>query len=214
MTSQRGFTLLELLVSVALLALLTTILFEGLRLGTHHLGQQSNRLDRASRIALAQNFLRTQLADARPVTAPAAAQQTIVFDGRPDGIEFVSVAPESVAVGGLQALSVDFDKGTGATGGELLLRWRLYGGTSPAVASSVHDTLLLDHVRSAEFAYFGADTPNQPSAWHMTWQDMAYLPSLVRLSLEFSDAQRMPELVVALRLSPAGGTSPLAPGSP
>jgi prepilin-type N-terminal cleavage/methylation domain-containing protein len=212
--SQRGFTLLELLISVALLVLLTTILFEGLRLGTHHLGQQSDRLDRASRIALAQNFLRAQLADARPVTTPATAQRTIVFDGRPDGIEFISVAPESVAVGGLQALSVDYDKGTGTTGGELLLRWRPYGGTSPTVPSTVRNSLLLDHVRSAEFAYFGTTSPDQPSVWHVTWQDMAYLPSLVRVSLEFSDGQRMPELIVALRLSPAGTTSLQARGSP
>ncbi len=214
MISQRGFTLLELLISVALLVLLTTILFEGLRLGTHHLGQQSDRLDRASRIALAHNFLRAQLADARPVITPTAAERTIVFNGRPDGIEFVSVAPESVAVGGLQALSVDYDKGAGTTGGELLLRWRLYKGTSPAVASNSRDTVLLDHVRSAEFAYFGATSPDQPSAWHMTWQDMAYLPSLVRLSLEFSDGQRMPELIVALRLSAADTTSLQTRGSP
>ena len=202
MSTQRGFTLLELLISVALLALLTTFLFEGLRLATQHLGPESNRLDRASRIAVAQNFLRAQLADARPILDSASGWKSVEFDGRADGVDFVSVAPESVSGAGLQALSIIFDKGTGARGGELLLRWRRHEGASPTVASDVRDSGLLDHVRSAEFAYFGVASPNQPPAWHATWQDMTYLPSLVRLSVEFSDAQRMPELVVALRLSP------------
>jgi len=202
-TPQRGFTLLELLISIALFALLTTFLFEGLRLVTHNLDPQTNRLDRASRIALSQNFLRAQLADARPVMERATGWRSIEFDGRPDGLDFVSVAPESVSIGGLQALSVNFDKGIGARGGELRLHWRPYEGTSPTTGSDVRNSLLLDHVRSAEFAYFGVASPNEPPAWHPTWQDMAYLPTLIRLSLQFSDAQRMPELVVALRLAPA-----------
>jgi prepilin-type N-terminal cleavage/methylation domain-containing protein len=212
-TSQRGFTLLELLISVALLALLTTFLFEGLRLVTHGLGPQSDRLDRASRIAVAQNFLRAQLADARPVLERASGWKSIEFDGRPDGIDFVSVAPESVSLAGLEALSVVFDKGAGARGGELLLRWRRYEGTPSPIASDVRNSRLLENVRSAEFAYFGVASPNQPPTWHAAWQNMAYLPSLVRLSLEFWDAQRMPELVVALRLSPAAASPPIQ-GSP
>lgn len=214
MRSQRGFTLLELLISVALLALLTTFLFEGLRLVTRNLGPESNRLDRASRIAVTENFLRAQLADARPVLEAATGWKSIEFDGRADGIDFVSVAPESVSVAGLQALSVVYEKGAGARGGELLLRWRPYEGSSPRTAApDVRNSWLLDHVRSAEFAYFGVASPNQPPAWHAAWQDMAYLPSLVRLSLDFSDAQRMPELVIALRLSPAAVSRPTS-GSP
>ena len=213
MTSQRGFTLLELLISVALLVLLTTFLFEGLRLVTHGLGPQADRLDRASRMAVAQNFLRAQLADARPVLEPATGWKSIEFDGRPDGIDFVGVAPESVSIAGLEALSVVFDKRPGARGGELLLRWRPYEGTSSKTASDIRNSRLLENLRSAEFAYFGVTSPNQPPTWHSTWQNMAYLPSLVRLSLEFSDAQRMPELVVALRLSTAAASAPTQ-GSP
>lgn len=203
MRSQRGFTLLELLISVALLALLTTFLFDGLRLVTHGLGPQADRLDRASRIAVAQNFLRAQLADARPLLNAASGLHSVEFDGRPDGIDFVSVAPESVSGAGLQALSILYEKGTSVRGGGLLLRWRRYEGNSPTVLSDVRNSWLLDHVRSAEFAYFGAASPNEPPAWHAAWRDMTHLPALVRLSLEFADAQRMPELVIALRLSPS-----------
>ena len=39
--SQRGFTLLELLISIALLALLTIMLFGGLQLGTRQVDRKS-----------------------------------------------------------------------------------------------------------------------------------------------------------------------------
>ena len=60
---QRGFTLIELLVAVSLLALLMAMLFAGLNAGTRHIGRQNARLDRASRMVLAQTFLRAQLGD-------------------------------------------------------------------------------------------------------------------------------------------------------
>src|SRR5690349_7609469 len=101
-TRQDGFTLIELLVAVSLLALLMAMLFAGLDAATKHIGRQSGRLDRASRMAIAQTFLRTQLADARAVTLSNLASDVITFDGRADGVDFVSASPQAVAQGGLQ----------------------------------------------------------------------------------------------------------------
>jgi len=103
---QGGFTLIELLIAVSLLALLMAMLFAGLNAGTRHIGRQSERLDRASRTVLAQDFLRAQLADARALTPSNVPSDAITFDGRADGVDFVSAAPQAVAVGGLQVLSL------------------------------------------------------------------------------------------------------------
>jgi general secretion pathway protein J len=195
--TRAGFTLLELLIAVALLALLMTILFGGLRLGTHQLERRSARLERSSRVALVQNFLRGQLGDARPLTVAASSDDAIVFDGRPDEVEFVGVAPESAVRGGLQLFAVGFARQDGG-GGELLLRARFYRGA----ADGFKRTVLLDHVESATFAYFGSTAPDEPPRWHATWHDIAYLPTLVRLSVTFSDGGRMPDLVVAPRDAP------------
>lgn len=197
--SERGFTLLELLISVSLLALLMTMVLAGLNVTTHHLGRQSERLDRSSRILLAQDFLRMQLADARPLTVAAAPARAIAFDGRADGIDFVSPVPDALTVGGLQVLSLGFAEAR--PGGELLVGWRPFTGEASAAAAPGHTTVLLDHVQEAAFAYFGPAAPDTPPSWQSSWRNMSYLPSLVRLSLTFSDGRRMPELVVALRLS-------------
>jgi general secretion pathway protein J len=196
--SQRGFTLLELLISIVLLALLTTMLFGGLQLGTRQLGRQTDRLDRAARLSQAQGFLRRQLADARPLDDPTQAARVVAFTGARDSLRFINPTPASAVSGGLESLSVEFVEGHGRTAGALLLRRR----SEEEAGGAARDSVLLEQVGQAEFAYFGVTAPGEMAAWHASWRDMAYLPSLVRLSVVFSDGEVMPEMIVALRLSP------------
>jgi general secretion pathway protein J len=204
---QAGFTLLELLVSVSLLVLLMALLFTGLDTGTRHIGRQSDRVDRASRVVMAQSFLRTQLADARAISPSQEPGDAIAFHGRADGLDFVSAAPQAVAQGGLQVLSLGIVEAK--SGADLLVGWRPFrsGGAAAAAAAAEaeHRSALLDHIHEAAFAYFGALEGETTPSWHPTWHDVNYLPALVRLSVTFLDGEQMPELVVALRGS-AGAT--------
>jgi general secretion pathway protein J len=198
--SERGFTLLELLIAVSLLALLMALLTAGLRAGTHNMARQSERLDRSSRNVLVETFLRTELADARPMSTPGARSSAVAFAGREDGLTFVGPSPASVATGGLQTLSINFEK-DGPERGDVVADWQAYGGGGgDGAGASPRRSLLLAHAQRAIFAYFGGE-PGEAPSWQTSWENKAVLPSLVRLSVEFSDGELMPELVVALRLS-------------
>jgi general secretion pathway protein J len=196
--SEDGFTLLELLIAVSLLAMLMALLTAGLRAGTRQMEHQTERLDRSSRSVLVETFLRNELADARPMSAPGGRVSAIQFSGREDGLAFVGPSLASVASGGLQVLSIDFEK-DGPARGDLVADWQPYGAGDGAGAAP-RRSLLLTHVHRAIFAYFGAE-PGQAPSWQSSWENQTVLPSLVRLSVEFSDGELMPELVVALRLS-------------
>lgn len=196
--SQDGFTLLELLIAVTLLGLLTTMLLAGFRLGTRHVERQTTRIERSAQIPAVQAFLRSQLADAQPFFDQTSGNKTIVFDGRPDGLDFVGVAPESSAVGGLQLFSVEFDPRTTR---QLRVRWQLFGVPEVGSQQGTHETVLLDRVARAAFSYYGTIPPAKGPAWHQAWQDMDYLPSLIRLDVTFLDGGHMPALTVAMRLS-------------
>ena len=198
---QRGFTLLELLIAIALLVLLTGMLYGGLDLASRRYQGQSHRLDRSAQVALVQNFLRAQISDARALPAPGGGK-AIQFDGRPDGISFVSRGPASANVGGLAQLTVAYAPGTSGTSGTLSVHWQ---PLAPTVAP--RDSILLAKVRRVEFSYYGAPTPGDAPAWHTSWQSLPILPSLVRLSLEFADGEIMPTLVIAIetKSSSAGG---------
>lgn len=199
---QAGFTLLELLIAVSLLVLLMDMLFAGLDAGTRHIGRETSRVDRASRMVLAQSFLRAQLADARALTPSSAPGDAIAFDGRADGLDLVSASPQAVAQGGLQVLSVGIVDGR--EGEQLLVGWRPFRGSgadasATAAEASEHRTALLDHIHEAIFAYFGIGDGEDAPSWHPTWHNMNSLPSLIRLSVTFADGEQMPEFVVAVR---------------
>lgn len=206
-TDQRGFTLVELLLAVLLLVILTAILFDGLDIVTRHLGREAGRLDRSSQVALVQTFLRTELADAQPLTTVSGTTTIIAFSGTPGRLAFVSPAVPGIAYGGLQKLSLAFSPS--AAGGALELEWQPYRATVQA-RPGASDRALLSHLRQAVFAYFGSTAPGVPPDWHTRWQDKSDLPQLVRLSVVFADGRIMPELIVALRLS--GNSQPLRSG--
>jgi general secretion pathway protein J len=197
--SQRGFTLLELLIAITLLSLLTTMLLAGFRVGTRHVERQTMRLERASQVPAAQAFLRAQLASAQPILDQTSTRKSIVFDGRPDGVDFVGVAPESLTIGGLQLFSVDFIR---RADGQLRVRWQLFAVPESGAERSTYETVLLDGVAGLAFQYYGVVPPGKGPAWHRAWQGVEYLPSLIRLEAAFQDGQRMPDLTVAIRLAP------------
>ena len=197
-SSRSGFTLLELLVSVGILALLTVLLYGGLRAGIRNAGRESASSDQTARIVAVQNLLRGQLAGAKPIVIISGRHREAEFSGGPTDLRFVSEAPESVSFGGLQALTLRLVRGSNDAGA-LVALWRPFRKTS-ATQSPVR-TILFDHVKRISFRYFGPENPHNLPRWHEMWHDAPYLPFLVRLSVALSNGRRVPDLTVALRLS-------------
>jgi general secretion pathway protein J len=204
--SQAGFTLLELLIGVAVLGLLMAILFGGLRLASHQIEWRTARLDHGSRVALVQAFMRRSLADARPLEAAgpragvAGPVAALAFDGTAQEIEFVGVAPESAESGGLELIGLGLVR-HGTAAGALSLRVRAYDADAGGATAPLRETLVLEGVRRLQFAYFGVSAGETAPRWHESWREAPYLPALVRLTLTLSGGETVPDLVVALRLS-------------
>lgn len=202
-----GFTLLELLIALALLALLTTILLAGLRFEIRAEDRQSARLDRSSKIPVVYGFLRAHLSNARPILPVNSTGTTIVFDGRSADVTFVDAAPQGAQGGGLYVFTVNF-----ATG-QLRARWRPFEGTLPISEEGAGDTVLLDGIATANLQYFGAAGPTSRPVWQDQWRDASYLPLLIRFELTFIDGEHVPALVVAPRLRPLLAAVPSAPAT-
>ena len=184
--AERGFTLIELVVALTLLALLTTALTAALRIETERLDRRSDRLERSAELAAACAFLRELIAEARPIAPMDRVERAIVFDGHDDHLEFLAPAPATAAPGGLYLFSVE------RVDGRLQLRSRLFDGVLRAADGA--PTLLVDGVREAHFAYLGAD-------WTTDWVDRPRLPLLVRLDIALADGEPAPALLAAPRLA-------------
>src|SRR5262249_58333122 len=103
----RGFTLVELLVVLSLIALIFAGLFAGLRLvgragdGALALG---SGLDEVEAV---QGFLRRTLAEAMPFVSPTASSDPQPgFFGSPLGIQFIGAMPPALRPGGPQLMDI------------------------------------------------------------------------------------------------------------
>lgn len=208
---EAGFSLIEAVVGATLMALLAMLLFSGLGLGSRVMDSGSRRAERSAQLSVAYNFLRNHLAQARGDGGAAregggAGHGAPVFDGRPDGAEFVGPAPTHLSLPGYQRVTLAVERGR--TGARLVARWRpvqAAGFEAPA-AVETRESVLLEDLAGAEFAYFGAAHPSSAPAWHDEWRAPARLPSLVRIRIAFGGGRPPQDLVVALRLA----TAPLA----
>lgn len=194
---EAGFTLVELLLAIAILGLIMSVLGGGLRLGARAWQAGEARLEDGAEARLARAFIRRQLTEMQPIPRPAGrdARRLIEFDGKRESIAFVGLMPPHLGLGGLYAISL------ARVEDSLLLRHRRFDADAEEgmPQEEAQDRILADGVDRIEFAYFGANGGGTAADWHMRWDDAESLPQLVRLrvALRGRDREHWPELVVA-----------------
>lgn len=192
-----GFTVLELLVSLALLTLITAhlsgALYQSRRVSEIQV-RISDRLERQ----LIRHYLTSSLANAQSVfDAGSENQPMLAFDGTPDTLSFVAVNDSRLDRGGLYKHQVEV--GDGEEGRSLVLTRNLFR-PSISVSSSVETRTLLSGLDNATFRYFGTLAGEREAGWHDTWQSQKSLPQLIEMNVTYRDARHapMPPLVVRI----------------
>ncbi len=184
--TEAGFTLLEVLVALALTALLATALVGMVRLGTIGWERTAARVSATEGLVRADRTLRRQLA----AMVPAGALGDIrgrppLFFGAADGFGWVARTPAAARAPGLYGQRVRSEAG----GGMILESWLL---NDPARI----DVAPLFSLAPIRFAYFGVVGPGSPPAWHARWAAGPIPPRLVRL--RFPQDAGLPDLVYRL----------------
>lgn len=209
-----GFTLVELLVALVLLALISTMLVGTLRFAHTAWAKGDAATERVQRTDMAMALLRRELEQAFPLSVPGVDQpRAITFAGNETSVLFLAPPAAALAMGGLQLTSLTIERQ--GDGSRLMLRWRSYNRGGEPWPPDLNDgrgmteLVLGDAPSGAAFSYFGPDpAPNSAPQWHRAWEDAVALPSLVRLS--FGGGEAIPELLVAPREGGAAGiVSPL-----
>lgn len=192
----RGFTLVELLVGLMLMALIAIILFSGMRFGMRTWETAGERAEGIARIELAQSLLRRQLGEAR-LASPGPGKPVAAFVGQADRVTFIAspVRPGEMDDDVVFILA----KAGESRRSHLDLTWS--PARPPADSSNAVGTArLIDNVATVEFAYYGAPDRNRPAGWWDEWDSGHGLPLLVRLRVTFpeGDSRRWPDLIVRL----------------
>jgi general secretion pathway protein J len=191
---QRGFTLIEILVALALMAMIATILITSLQIGGHTWQRVMRAASSTEDIAQAQEFLRARLSTLYPddyAAASIAKPGFLVSNG--ESLEFSGAAPESSADGTLR-----YQIAVSGASGTLEVRSRVdrndgSGNSSLAFTSE----RLLSHVASMS-VHFWLKSDETPGRWVDHWTDTRQVPRLIRVDVGFApeDNRRWPPLYV------------------
>jgi general secretion pathway protein J len=195
---QQGFTLIEVLVALALMAMIATILIVSLQIGGHTWQRVTRSTTHSDDIARAQAFLREHLSALYPAERQDSSGERPAFllsDGR--SVEFTSYAPYSAAAGMLRYRIL-----VAARSGLLEVESRVDTfGSSDFVGTDWAAEGLVSHVSSFAI-HFWAQPPDEPGQWVDQWTDTAHIPPLVKIDVGFppGDNRRWPSLYIAPRV--------------
>ena len=193
---QAGFTLLELVVGIAILALITTLLVNVLGTGIAATAQLDIRTERIELAHHVHRLLRERLETVRPLDWKMDGRRLPAFAGEANSIRFVTTRPPWPDLGGL-ALDWLY-----LNNGQLTLAERPFAGTYDARTGHSIDNgkTLARGIGTLRVDYFGRPG-RQRAAWHREWTHRD-LPDLIRVRIAWRDGKKWPDLVVHPQLAP------------
>ncbi len=195
----RGFTLLELLAAMALLALLMLGVWSGIRTATQTADRGRAKVDRLDQVRGAEQFLRRNFAQVSPMPwARNDGGQAIVFTGGPHTMRFVAPLPGFLGRMGpqLQKLALVPD-GHAQWNLEASFAQLPPDGSKPVTIGKPQ--ILLTGIKQGRFIYRGYDLRRQDLGWRSSWSRPTQLPSLVQIRLQLAHG-RWPTLTAPLRV--------------
>jgi general secretion pathway protein J len=183
-----GFTLVEILIALALTGLVTLLMVSATRFAVLGLDRITGAADRLEARRTLEDLLRRELAGT--LASPLLPNASIVV-GRPDSITFLTLADDSGA--GLYRVAIDAET-VGASRALMLTRWRSSaGGDGPP-----EHVLLAPRIGAFHIDYFGALGVNADPKWQDAWQGVRTPPTLVRMTIDTRDGLARPPLIVHL----------------
>jgi general secretion pathway protein J len=201
--ADAGFSLIEVLIGIALLAMLGTLIANGVRIGSRAWNSAERQSASSDDMVLVQNLFQRTVVRARPAYASADPRDTtIAFTGEVDSLSLMAPQP-GTQYGGAWVQQRFY---VGRYGGSRALFASMSLDTASLAdnrARPVNPIVLVDHVAAVRFAYFGALAAGRAPEWQESWTNRDRLPDLVRVAIARDDPRlrAWPDFVVATRVT-------------
>jgi general secretion pathway protein J len=202
----RGFTLVELLVALALLALMSATLLGSLALAGRSWDAGEAKVNDTTSMRVSHEFLRAQLEGQHAQRMKKMPEWPILFAGERDELRFAAPLPARVQGGGvwyyrLRVADVD--------GKSSLVLDRMIpdvlSNALPDFGGAEH-SVLATGVTSVSFSYLGPEpgvaAGGAEPAWRERWEDRHRLPQLIRIDVRTERGSPWPTLYAAPREAP------------
>lgn len=197
MKRQAGFTLIEMTVALALLGLVSVLIFESLRFGQRSYESATHKGAAVWEVFAAQRLLRNLVEEAYPQQSGDSMSRA--EPGLQGDAQRMSVtAPAPLAMGGAGNYRYEVALRANPAGeNDLVIRWRAQMLDSVgAGASNAAEEILLKRVAGLRLSYQNA------TGWSERWGEPG-LPRLVRMQVTFApgDVRNWPDMIAAPRIT-------------
>jgi len=208
--SARGFTMIELMIALVLLALMSAVLFGSLNLAGRSSEAGNAKAESSSGMRLAADFLRTQLAAQHPQRMLKIAEFPLLFGGDAEQLRYAAPLPGRVGLGGVWYYRLKLANVPGREKPSLILERMIpdVGALDKPDFSDVEHSVLADDIKELKFGYYGVNTGaslDEAPTWRDQWDDPQLLPQLIRVDVTPQKGSPWPTLVIAPREAPEAG---------
>ena len=203
-----GFTLVELLIALALLALMSAVLAGSLSLAARSTEAGETKVEENTSMRVTHGFLRAQIEGQHGQRLKKVAEYPLLFRGEREEMRFAAPLPARVQGGGLWYYRLRIAEVDGRP--SLLLDRTIpdvNASAPPDFAGAEHSVLATD-VKSLAIGYYGRETGLQEGfepAWRDRWEDLQRLPMMIRIDVEPRRGPKWPTLYAAPREAPEAG---------
>ena len=201
---QAGFTLIELLLATALIALIMAMAYGGFRAGVRASSSGEELIEETNRLRVVHQFLRRQIAHARPLIIEEDEDMLIRFLGESERIRFVAPMPGYLGFGGPYVQELRLERGD--EGMDLVFAFAMLNGYEPGDLDREPPVTLLEDVGRVEFEFLGFDEDGESVFWDSFWETPEQVPLSVslRLGMERDNGLFFPDLVTPVIIDGGG----------
>jgi general secretion pathway protein J len=180
----RGFTLIEILISMVLLSMTLLLLFSSLYTANKYWQMGEQTIEKNEETRLVGHFIRRLIIQAVPILWVESGEKRLLFQGKQDELRFVSTLPAHRGGGGLHNLmlkvvTTDSKRQLGLT------HSLLDPDVEPfSEINNKEDFIVIaNDIDTIKLSYFGKTKDDEDTRWFEEWDSDAYLPQLVRLHI-------------------------------
>ncbi len=187
-----GFTLVELMASLAIMAMISVLLSSGLVTGRRVWARMDRATASGEAVEGAQGALRSLLERPYPITRFDASAPYVDFEGGAGGLAFLGPPADAARPAALRRYQLGL-----SAAGDLVLS----SATSlnpDRHAPYTDQIVLLRGAQGLDLAYFGTAPPDSSERWRDLWRDRPTPPELVRIRVRFpaGDHRQWPDLII------------------
>jgi general secretion pathway protein J len=173
---ESGFTLLELMISIAIVGIMVFILMAVLRLGFRSVEAGEKKIESLGRVKASLNMIDAQIQSEIPLTFEQDGEKQYYFKGKPDSLEFstnysIWEGEKGFVMVTYQVIIDDRGKRT------------LQASESRVWREDRKEIKLLEFFDEMSFEYYYQDPTEEEGRWIKEWTEAGFLPKKILLRL-------------------------------